>query len=193
MEGGPETAEGEEGSVRVVSCYTWTTMIRMWHKSILVACVISLGVAVPTVRAQTGDEKLKKRVERIDKVFFRGLAELAKKYEKEKVPEAAHFFAECYVGLAGKEADTSITAIRTSTELGVYLGKARGGESLKDEKPIRKQLVRSKNDYKKLVGDLVEKGKKEELSKEAKEVLYGCVIKYELARGAGECIGDIHT
>lgn len=167
--------------------------------------VLGGGVAIllfaPGVWGQTSEEKIAARVAKADEKLVKALASLAKKYDLEKDPEAAHFFAECALGLGGK--DSEVVAIRTSTELDVYLGKVRGGKVMEKTGPIQSELGSLQTEYKRVVEELIEESDVKDrlppyrapgaraaqgLSEKGKELLYGAVVKYELARGAHEYI-----
>ncbi len=167
---------------------------------LLWACGLAVLAGNGPARAQD-DDKLANRVAKIDARFVKALEGLAKKYDGEKDPEAAHFFAECALGLGSKVSE--IVAIRTATELDVYLGKVRGGKVLEKTGSIRSELDSPALDYKKLVQELIEESDVKDklppyrppgapaprgLSEKGRKVLYDCVVRYELARGAHEYI-----
>lgn len=71
---------------------------------------------------------------KLDTEFLKALSDLARKYDKDQVPEAAHFFASCALGFGAK--DETLSSIKNSYEASVYLGRLRGGEPLKETAPI---------------------------------------------------------
>lgn len=159
----------------------------------LVAPAIALlsCVGMGTADGQSSDEKLAQRVAKIDERYVKVLEELAAKYDKEKDPEAASFFAEVAVGFGSK--DEKVKAIKLSCEIEVYLGKLQGGKPLGNNGPIRVKLDPFKNEYKKIVEELFDKSrglrvKNEELSETERKTLFDVMVKYELARGGDEYI-----
>jgi len=64
---------------------------------------IAIIFAPMRVSTQEIDEKLDKRIARLDEKLLASLADLARKHDADKNPEAAHFFASCAVGFGSKE------------------------------------------------------------------------------------------
>lgn len=132
------------------------------------------------------DEKLSKQIAKLDVELVKTLTDLAKKYDKDQVPEAAHFFASCALGFGGK--DESANSIKASCEASVYLGKLRGGEPLKETAPITGALGSISTAYRKLLDPLIARARKNELPEAARGVMLETGPKYELARGAHEYV-----
>jgi hypothetical protein len=143
-----------------------------------------LGVGRPSAAQQ--DEKLLKRIEKLDTRFLKAFEQLAKQYDELKDPEAAHFLAECAISFGSK--DEKVKAIRASWEVLVFVGKFRGGVVTPDPAPIVTGLGNFDSEYQKIVDQLVAQAKKEGISDETKKVLHECAVKHELARGAHEYI-----
>lgn len=149
----------------------------------------TVGLLMAGHPAQTQDNgELGKRVGKIDKKFYKALAELSVFYEKKNDPEAAHFFSECFVGFQGAQVNTKVGAIRAGAEIDVYMGKVRGGTVLKSTRKISGAMKSLGRDYKKIVNELVGKGVKRGLSKEDRAVLTDCVVKASLGLWAHEYV-----
>jgi hypothetical protein len=151
------------------------------------------GLLIAVIAALSGsasfaqpDEKLSKKIEKLDARLVKAFVELAKQYDELKDPEAAHFLAECAVGFGSK--DEKVVAIKNSWEASVYLGKLRGGVVMPDPKPIFAMLGGLDGEYMKIIDPLVAQARKDGISEETKKVLHECAIKHELARGAHEYI-----
>jgi hypothetical protein len=156
---------------------TWSLK---WLQIVLLTTLTgSMSIAEP-------DEKLAKKIEKLDLRLVKAFVELSKQYDELKDPEAAHFLAECAVGFGSK--DEKVVAIRNSWEASVYLGKLRGGIVMPDAKPIFAMLGGLDGEYMKIIDPLVAQAKKDGISEETKKVLHECAIKHELARGAHEYI-----
>lgn len=132
------------------------------------------------------DDKLSKQIAKLDVELLKTLTDLAKKYDKDQVPEAAHFFASCALGFGGK--DESLNLIKASYEASVYLGKLRGGEPLKETTAITGALGNVSTAYRKVLDTLIARARKNELPEAARGVMLEAGPKYELARGAHEYV-----
>ena len=69
------------------------------------------------------DEKLAQRVAGIDTKFIKALGALAQEYDGAKNPEAAHFFAECFLGFGGKDPAVAVVKGAYMGETGDYKSK----------------------------------------------------------------------
>lgn len=151
-----------------------------------------LGAAIATlivpmrVSAQELDEKLGKRIAKLDERLLASLADLAKKYDAEKHPEAAHFFASCAVGFGSK--DSGVAVINGAWETDLFVGKVRGGEELKDGNAITVALRPLTAEYKKVFDSLLEGRRGRFGGEAAKKLLHDCAVKYEIAHNAHEYI-----
>jgi hypothetical protein len=132
------------------------------------------------------DEKVAKELAKLDALFVKALTELAKKYDKDQVPEAAHFFASVALGLGAK--DEGLSPIKGSYEASVYLGRLRGGEPLKDTAPITSALGNVSTSYKKILEPWIKSARKGGLAEDTRKVMLDTGVKYELARGANEYV-----
>ena len=132
------------------------------------------------------DEKLLKKIEKLDGHLVKAFEQLAKDYDDRKDPEASHFLAECAVSYGSK--DERVKAIRTSWEVLVYIGKFRGGVVTPDPTTIVTTLGSSDVEYMKIVDLLVAQARKDGISEEMKRILHECAVKHELARGAHQYI-----
>jgi hypothetical protein len=148
--------------------------------------IVLLATVIGSTSTAQPDEKLAKKIEKLDARLVKAFVELSKQYDELKDPEAAHFLAECAVGFGSK--DEKVVAIKNSWEASVYLGKLRGGVILPDPKPIFAMLGGLDSEYMKIIDPLVAQAKKDGISEETKKVLHECAIKHELARGAHEYI-----
>src|ERR1041384_1383816 len=135
------------------------------------------------------DEKVAKELSKLDAQFVKALTELAKKYDKDQVPEAAHFFASCAIAFGSK--DESITPIKGAHEAAVYLGKLRGGDALKDTTPITAALGNVASGYKNILGPWIRSARKGDLPEATRKLMLETGVKYEIARGAHEYVGAI--
>lgn len=145
-----------------------------------------LGVVFLTFGMAAADDKLANQIEKLDQRLLRAFEQLAKHYDEQKDPEAAHFLAECAVGYGSK--DEKVKAIKTSWEAFVFIGKFRGGVVTPDTGPIVTGLGNLDQEYMKIVDLLAAQARKEGISEETKRILHDCAIKHELARGAHEYI-----
>lgn len=132
------------------------------------------------------DEKVAKQLAKLDAEFVKALTDLAKKYDKDQVPEAAHFFASCALGFGAK--DETLSSIKNSYEASVYLGRLRGGEPLKETAPITGALGSVSTSYKKLLDPWVARGRKGDLGEATRKLMLETGVKYELSRGAHEYV-----
>jgi hypothetical protein len=132
------------------------------------------------------DEKVAKQLAKLDAEFVKALTDLAKKYDKDQIPEAAHFFASCGLGFGAK--DETLSSIKASYEASVYLGRLRGGEPLKETAPITGALGSVSTSYKKLLDPWVARARKGDLGESTRKLMLDTGIKYELSRGAHEYV-----
>lgn len=132
------------------------------------------------------DEKVLKQLAKLDSEFLKALTELAKKYDKDQVPEAAHFFAGCALGLGAK--DETLTSIKNSIEAAVYLGRMRGGEPLQETAPITGALGNLSIAYKKILDPWIRTARKGTLGDSTRKLMFDTGVKYELSRGAHEYV-----
>jgi len=136
---------------------------------------------------QDSDGKLAKRIEKLDEKFVAALGDLAKTFDQEKNPEAAHFFASCGVGFGSK--DSAVAVIKTAWEIDLFLGKVRGGEQTKEPGRIDGALRGHAQEYRRVMDLVLEGAKDGPFGSAAKQALYGCGIKYEVAKSAHEYVG----
>jgi hypothetical protein len=146
-------------------------------------------VSSPAAQAAKDDEKLAKQLGKLDAEMVKGLTELAKKYDKDQVPEAAHFFASCALGFGAK--DENLSAIKASNEASVYLGRLRGGEPIKETAPISGALGSVSTSYKKILDPWIASARKGGLPEATRKLMLETGVKYELARGAHEYVQAI--
>lgn len=147
--------------------------------------LITLGTAPPL---GADDEALRTRLAEIDAKFVSALSDLARKYDKAKDPEAAHFFAECALGFGPKDAE--LATLRRSWESEVYTGRVRGGVSLVDSKPISEALRESSVAYKALFDEVLLKAKPP-VPSEKKELIHASAARWEIAKSAADYIRAI--
>lgn len=153
----------------------------------LIALLLLALMAVPSRSATAQpDEKLTKKIEKLDERLVMAFEQLAKRYDDLKDPEAAHFLAECALAYGSK--DEKVKSIRTSWEALLFIGKFRGGVVTPDPAPIVTTLSSLDSEYFKVVDVLAAQAKKEGLSEETRKVLHDCAVKHELSRGAHEYI-----
>lgn len=148
---------------------------------VLGAAIALLFVPV-RVSAQELDEKLGKRIARLDEKLLASLADLAKKHDADKNPEAAHFFASCAVGFGSKEG--GVAAMKGGWETDLFMGKVRGGEITKDTREIKAALAAHALEYKRLIESLLGGATEGSLNGASKQALFDCGIRYEVARSA---------
>ncbi len=157
--------------------------------------VAAILVASAGAQGQDSDARLADRVAKIDAKAHKALALLARQYDKEKDPEAAHFFAECFLGFAGK--DSQVAAIKGGYEIDLYVGKLRGGAVIKAVNPIKRELQGPAAEYKKVLDEILVALRggpgvaARDLSEAEKRTLFDVAVKYELARGAHEYVQAI--
>jgi hypothetical protein len=160
-------------------------MKRIAFMSFALIAVLAAGSASAQQSAKD-DEKLSKQIIKLDAEFVKALTELAKKYDKDQVPEAAHFFASCALGFGGM--DENLSPIKASYEASVYLGKLRGGEPLKETVAITGALGSISTAYGKVLDPLILRARKNEIPESARGIMFETGPKYELARGAHEYV-----
>ena len=150
-----------------------------------------LGFACPAIWllptfASADDEKTAKQLAKLDAEFVKALGELAHKYDKDQVPEAAHFFASCALGFGAK--DETLASIKNAYEAAVFLGRLRGGEPINETAPITGTLGSVSTAYKKILDPWVARARKGELAESTRKLMFETGIKYELSRGAHEYV-----
>ena len=150
---------------------------------ILIALAAALG-GQPTY-AQS-DEKLAKKVEKLDAQLVKALSILATKYDDLKDPEAAHFFASCALGYGPK--DDKLIGIKNAWEIAVFIGKIRGGQVLKDIEPVVTALSGLNQEYKGIRDSLWTPGTHGTLSNAAVKILRDAGVKMELTQSAHDYI-----
>jgi len=150
---------------------------------ILLAMVTVL--AGQTSHAQS-DDKLTKKIEKLDAQLIKVCGDLAKKYDEEKSPEAAHFFASCALGFGAK--DDKLTGIKNTWEVSVFIGKVRGGQVLKDTEPIISALSGLNQEYRAIRDSLWIPGTRGTLSNAAVKALRDAGVRMELTQEAHEYI-----
>jgi hypothetical protein len=136
--------------------------------------------------ANGDDEKVAKQLAKLDAEFVKALTDLAKKYDKDQVPEAAHFFASCALGFGSK--DETLSAIKASNEASVYLGRLRGGEPIKETAPIVTALGSVSTAYKKILEPWIRSARKGGLAEATRKLMFETGVKYEFSRGAHEYV-----
>lgn len=163
---------------------TMGRMTSRWALGLFIA-LLAPGRA-PAAQVAKDDEKLGKQIGRLDTEFQKALTELAKKYDKEQIPEAAHFFASCALGFGSKE--EGLAPIKASHEAAVYLGRLRGGEPLKETAPITSALGGVSTSYKKILDPWMYRLRRGQLPEETRKQMFEIAVKYELSRGAHEYV-----
>jgi hypothetical protein len=143
-----------------------------------------LSVCPPGLSAD--DEKTAKQLAKLDAEFVKALTTLAQRFDKDQVPEAAHFFASCALGFGAK--DETLSSIKASHEAAVYLGRLRGGEPIKETSPIVIALGGVSTAYKKILDPWITRARKGDLSTETQKLMFEVGVKYELSRGAHEYV-----
>lgn len=153
----------------------------------LMAVLTAGGAAAQ--QATKEDEKVAKQLEKLDAQLIKALTDLAKKYDDDKIPEAAHFFASCAIGFGGK--DEKLMAIKRGWEASVYLGKMRGGDLIKETAPITGLLGSLSTAYKKQLDPWIVRARKGQLSEAHRKQMFEVGQKFEIARGAHEYVQAI--
>jgi hypothetical protein len=147
--------------------------------------VLTLNSICPSA-LRADDEKVAKQIAKLDAEFVKALTDLAKKFDKDQIPEAAHFFASCALGFGSK--DEVVSSIKNSYEASVYLGRLRGGEPIKETAPITGAFGNVSSAYKKILEPWVLRARKGELPEATRKLMFETGIKYELSRGAHEYV-----
>jgi hypothetical protein len=150
---------------------------------VLAACAFPLPAAG---LVQESDEKLAARVAKIDEKFLPALGDLAKKYDADGNPEAAHFFAECALTFGSRDSDVS--AIKKRVETDLYVGKIRGGKVLADGKDIKPALEGLQVLYKKIFDEIAVSAKAGAVADARRRILHDCAVKYEVGHSAHQYI-----
>jgi hypothetical protein len=150
--------------------------------TVLSVCLLG-ALRTPTVSA---DEKLLKKVEKLDARLASACAELAKRYDELKDPEAAHFFASCALGYGPK--DDKMLGIKNVWEIAVFIGKVRGGKSLADGEPITSALQGLSQEYRAIRDVLWTDGVRGNLGEASRKILRDSGVKMELTQYAQEYI-----
>jgi hypothetical protein len=158
------------------------------HRWVLAAAGVWLLAALQSPTA-SADEKLQKKVEKLDARLVGACADLAKKYDELKDPEAAHFFASCAVGFGSK--DDKILGIKNVWEIAVFIGKVRGGKPLADAEPISTALRGLSQEYRAIRDALWTDGVRGNLGDASKRILRDSGVKMELTQNAGEYVKTV--
>lgn len=148
--------------------------------------VVAILIMCAGAGAQDADEKLTARVAKIDDKFLHSLGDLAKKYDADGNPEAAHFFAEC--ALSFGKSDSDLSALKKKWETDLFLGKVRGGKLLEAVHPIKEALRGPQAEYKKTLDEITASARAGALTDTRRRILHDCAVKYEISRGAHEYI-----
>ncbi len=150
--------------------------------------LVVLGGALPVLAlAQDAPDEAKGQ-KALDERFLPALVELAKLYNGKGDPEACCFFCECALGFGAGDAE-ALKGLKKKWEDEVYYGRVRGGVVLKDAAPIEKAMGGLGKEYRAIVEELLKKGaSKEGLTDAQKQVMWACVVRSELARGAHEYV-----
>jgi hypothetical protein len=146
---------------------------------------IVVAIVFPCVLG-ADDEKVTKQLAKLDAEFVKALTDLAKKYDRDQVPEAAHFFASCALSFGAK--DDALAPMKASYEASVYLGRLRGGEPLKETAPITGALGNVSTGYKKILDPWIHSARKGGLPEATRTLMFETGVKYELSRGAHEYV-----
>src|SRR5579863_2018991 len=152
---------------------------------LLILTLLAAALAGQPSHAQA-DDKLAKKVEKLDGQLVKKCSEFAIKYDEEKNPEAAHFFASCAIGYGGK--DDKVIGIKNAWEVAVFIGKVRGGQVLKDVEPIISALSGLNQEYRTIRDSLWTPGTRGTLSEGSIKVLREAGVKMELTQNAHEYI-----
>jgi hypothetical protein len=127
------------------------------------------------------------RLEKLNAKAIDACVALAGEYDANKDPEAAHFFAECALGLGAK--DDKITALRKKWEDEVYYGRSRGGQVLADAKPIDDRMAPIARQARDLLDELVRDIQRNASDSQPIRSLAGrTAVLHELARGASDYV-----
>jgi hypothetical protein len=155
------------------------------HRTVLAVLGVCLlgALRTPTVSA---DEKLLKKVEKLDARLASACADLAKKFDELKDPEAAHFFASCALGYGPK--DDKLLGIKNVWEISVFIGQVRGGKPLADAEPIKSALLGLSQEYRAIRDALWTDGVRGNLGEASTKVLRDSGVKMELTQNAHEYI-----
>jgi hypothetical protein len=157
---------------------------RCWAARRVIA-TLALAYCFPVI-SSADDEKVAKQLAKLDAEFVKALTDLAKRYDKDQVPEAAHFFASCALRFGAK--DETIASIKASHEAAVYLGRLRGGDPIKETAPITSALGGVSTAYKKVLDPWILRARKGDLPEATRKLMFETGIKYELSRGAHEYV-----
>ena len=181
------TARSESACSSGSAAFNWKAMRQKAMKFAsgwLIAALAS--VSAHGEQAAKDVDKPPKQLGKLDLDFVKALTDLAKKYDKDQVPEAAHFFASCALGFGGK--DENLNPIKASYEVSVYLGRLRGGEPLKETAAITGALGSVSTAYKKILDPLIARARKGGLPEPTRKLMLDTGVKYELSRGAHEYV-----
>lgn len=151
----------------------------------LILAALAAALAGQTSHAQS-DDKLTKKVEKLDAQLVKKCSELALKYDEAKDPEAAHFFASCAIGFGCK--DDKVIGIKNAWEIAVFIGKVRGGQLLKDVEPIISALSGLNQEYRGIRDTLWTPGIRGTLPESSIKLLREAGVKMELTQSAHEYI-----
>lgn len=158
-----------------------------------IASAVIIGLALPAGTAlgqgNDSDEKLAQRVAKIDERFAKAFGELALKSDEEKDLEAAAFFAECHVGMGGK--DPKVLALKSSAESEVYAGRAKPGKAVDRSAATQGKLDPFAKEYKPILDFLLGRIDQKKLTEGERTVLYRVVVRHELASRAHEYVRTV--
>jgi hypothetical protein len=150
--------------------------------------VLVLGVLTLCARSQGQDESEKSagRIQKLDARFAATLGDLARRFDQERNPEAAHFFAACAVGFGLN--DPAVGLLKHSWETELLVGKVRGGTPLKEPYVVRNALHRYAQEYRKIMEALSRDAEKGVLSDTSRRLLHEYGIRHEIAASAHEYV-----
>jgi hypothetical protein len=155
------------------------------HVAVLVLVLAPNG---PTCGAQV-DEKLQKKYEKADAQLIKACSELAKRYDADKSPEAAHFFASCAIAFGAK--DDALASIKNSWEISVFIGKQHGGKLQTELEPIGTALRGLAVEYRGFRDVLWAASKQGNVSDASKKLLIDVGVKMEISQNAVEYVKTV--
>jgi hypothetical protein len=158
-------------------------------KGLLLASLVGVSVLASGSLSAQGEDKLLKKAEKLDAQLIKHCVELARKYDQEKIPEAAHFFASCAIGFGSK--DDGMASIKDSWEVSVFIGRQQGGKVLTDLEPINTPMRTLSQEYRNIRDALWTPGVRGNLGDASKKLLRDAGVKMELTQSAGEYIKTV--
>ena len=141
-------------------------------------------------QGQNEAEKSAEHIERLDARFAATLADLARRFDQERNPEAAHFLAACAVGFGLN--DPAMRLVQHSWETDLLVGKVRGGTPINDPHVLRNALHGYAQEYGKIVEALSRDAEKGTVNDVSRRLLHECGIRREIAASAHEYIAATH-